>query len=391
MAAALHSELRCMADTFGCECAPVLSLAKEIMLDGPKSFGQALQQASDELRGLTLSRRAGFAAGALIAGAAFWLFAADTAGNAPPPHRTAANESTVFDLDEKLARSVVRTLEPVVGPDRVQATVHVEYDTSATEDTQEIYDPKNMATVSQQRSIENAGVGQGGLPGPSGKIPATAVPVTPTQSSSPESSTLLVNKSVRRIIQAPGRISRITAAIVVDDALQPIEKDGRQITSRRRRTTEELKQIEQLAGAAIGLKISRGDLLTVRNFPFLDTMAEIPPAVGVLGKIRQTTTQGSGLLHYFEVAALFFIVDFLLLLPIKKQMLIALRELSLSGGQQKAFAEGPAVAAAEIESQSGTEQSRRTAALKQKLVAQMKKEPAAASLVVQNWLREGKE
>src|SRR5581483_5091317 len=71
-------------------------------------------------------------------------------------HRGAASRSG-YELDDQLARTLVSTLEPVVGSDHVRASVHVEYDLSSSEDTQESYDPKSPVAVSTQRSEENVG------------------------------------------------------------------------------------------------------------------------------------------------------------------------------------------------------------------------------------------
>ena len=56
-----------------------------------------------------------------------------------------------YDLDEELAKTLVRTLDPVVGAEHVRASVHVEYDLSSSENTEEVYDPKTTATLTQQK------------------------------------------------------------------------------------------------------------------------------------------------------------------------------------------------------------------------------------------------
>ncbi len=61
------------------------------------------------------------------------------------------------DLDEELQKTVLQTLEPVVGSGHVRASVHVEYDLSTSENTDEIYDPKSTATLTQQKSEEIVG------------------------------------------------------------------------------------------------------------------------------------------------------------------------------------------------------------------------------------------
>src|ERR1700685_2137789 len=84
--------------------------------------------------------------------------------------------------DEELAKPWVRALEPVVGADHVRASVHVEYDLGTSEDTQEVYDPKTTATLTQEHSEESStGAGIAGVPGTGSNVPATtAAPATAT-------------------------------------------------------------------------------------------------------------------------------------------------------------------------------------------------------------------
>ena len=55
--------------------------------------------------------------------------------------------------------------------------------------------------------------------------------------------------------------------------IETTEKDGKKSSTRRKRSDEELKQIGQLAAAAIGLDTQRGDLLSLENLSFQDIYA----------------------------------------------------------------------------------------------------------------------
>ena len=350
-------------------------------------------------RGGRLSEQAQLAIPQLVASAVERLrpenvTVVDADSNTPLLYSRGPGEVAGYDLDEELAKTLVHTLEPVVGAEHVRASVHVEYDTSSSENTEELYDPKTTATLSQQKSVENAGGGgPAGVPGTTSNIPGAAVPVVATaaetQSSSSETSTFAVSKSVRHTTQPAGRIKRIAAAVLIDDAAEVTEKDGKKSNTRRKRTADELKQIEQLAGAAIGLETSRGDVLTVQNLTFQEAPLEIPTAPSKLDRTRQMAVQWSGLLRYVGIAALFLIVYFLILRPVKKQALLAFRELParMATKAREFSAQGTSVVA-EIELPEGTEQSKRTAALKKQLTEKAKAAPAAASRVVQGWIQE---
>jgi flagellar M-ring protein FliF len=80
-----------------------------------------------------------------------------------PLLRNAVPGSRAYGLDEELSKTLVHTLERVVGADHVRASVHVEYDLGTSEDTQETYDPKTTATLTQEHSEENStGAAPGG-------------------------------------------------------------------------------------------------------------------------------------------------------------------------------------------------------------------------------------
>ncbi len=354
-------------------------------------------------RGGALSERAQLAIPQLVASAVDGLrpenvTVIDADSNTPMLHSHGAGASHGgYDLDDELVKTLLRTLEPVVGAEHVRASVHVEYDLSSSENTEEVYDPKITATLTQQKSEENAGGGgPAGIPGTTSNIPgaaaATATAVTAeTQSSHSESETFAVNKSVRHTVQPAGRVKRLAAAVLVDDAIDTVEKNGVKTATRRKRTAEEMKEIEQLAGAAIGLDAQRGDMLAVQNLSFQELPVEKPLPPGKLDNTRKLLTQWSGLLRYAGVLALFLIVYFLMLRPVKKQILISLRELPtrlVRGSRDLATATAAAAGSLEVEVP-GVEHAKRAATLKKQLSEKVRTEPAVAGRLVQSWIREG--
>lgn len=362
-------------------------------------------------RGGALSPQAQLAIPQLVASAVDGLLpenvtVVDADSNSPLLHARGSGGASGagYDLDEELQKTILRTLEPVVGPEHVRASVHVEYDLSTSENTEEVYDPKVTATLTQQKSEENmGGGGPAGIPGTASNLPgstatktvaATKVPAgSDTQSSRSESETYAVSRSVRHTTQPPGRVKRIAAAVLVDDATEVAEKNGELLTTRRRRTADEMKQIEQLAGAAIGLDAQRGDMLAVQNLSFQGLPAEklLPPSR--MESTRKLVVEWSGLLRYGAILALFAIVYFLILRPLKKQILVTLRELParVARGSRELGQTGTGAVGAgsvELELPVGTEQSKRAALLKQQLTEKVKAEPAEASRLVQGWIRE---
>jgi flagellar M-ring protein FliF len=322
--------------------------------------------------------------------------------------------SSSSELDVQLAQAIVHTLEPVVGADHVRASVHVEYDPSTSEHTEETYDPKTVATLTTQHSEETAGgAAGGGIPGTASNVPGAqpaGAPVTATvdgdhQASRSDSTSFAVSKTTNHVLQPPGRLKRLTAAVLVDDVVESASvkdkdgkdsKDGKKAETRRRRTDDEMKELVRLAGAAIGVDGSRGDLLAVENISFRETPVETPVAPGQLEKLRALLRDWADALRYVGVTLLFLIVYFVVLRPVKRQALAAFKQLPLrvqaaaaasSAGELKPGAEGKIGSGTALPSD--TEDSRRAKQLKQQLTDKVKAEPAAAGRLVQAWMREG--
>jgi flagellar M-ring protein FliF len=318
--------------------------------------------------------------------------------------------------DEELAKTLVRTLEPVVGADHVRASVHVEYDLGTSEDTQEVYDPKTTATLTQEHSEENStGMAPAGIPGTASNVPAaTAAPAAPSatpptapptaatqgatasaiaagaeqSSSKTDSTTYAVSKSLHRSVEPAGRVRRIAAAVLVDDAVEVTEQAGKRTSTRRKRTGDEMKQIEELARAAIGVDAQRGDVLAVENLSFQEIPIDTPPPPTKSEHWRRLLEPWTWLLRYGGLAALFAVVYLLILRPVKKQALAAFRELPkkiLAANTPQAVSAGGTANPLEV---AAPGDGQRALQLKKMLTDKVKSEPEAASRLVESWVRE---
>jgi len=319
-----------------------------------------------------------------------------------------------FDSDEELAAAAVHAIEPVVGAEHVRASVHVDYDLSSSEDTSEIYDPKATATLAQQHSEELAGgANPAGVPGVTSNVPGSSAAVSPpvvppaagsastipastaanlsvfsaidNQSSKSESSTFAVSKNIRHVLNPAGRVRRITASVLVDDVV-----DVKPSAGRRKRTPEEMKAIEKLARAAIGVDDQRGDLLAVENLSFQSAPLEPPAVPGKLDKWRLFVLPWMGALRYVGITLLFLVVYALVLRPVKKQAMAAFKQIPTHLAKPLAAGAASPSAVASIELPQGSEEAQRAGALKKEIADKIKAEPAAASRLVQTWIRDPK-
>ena len=322
----------------------------------------------------------------------------DADSNMPLLHNREGAGGQAYGLDEELAKTLVHTLEPVVGPDHVRASVHVEYELGTSEDTQETYDPKSSATLTQEHSEENATGGvPAGVPGTASNVPSgTPAPVSAPgaeqSNSRSDATTYAVSKSLHHSVEPAGRVHRIDAAVLVDDAVETTETAGKRTTTRRKRTPEEMKQIEQLARAAIGVDPQRGDVLAVENLSFQETPSEAIPPPTRTEHFRRLIEPWSWALRYVGLAALFLVIYWLVLGPVKKQALAAFRDLpGRVAGRLTPQAAGAAGGVALGAGQGGIEEGgKRASHLKRLLTEKVKAEPEAASRLVEDWVGEEK-
>ncbi|MDQ2926142.1 MAG: flagellar M-ring protein FliF [Acidobacteriota bacterium] len=346
------------------------------------------------LRRGSLSREELSAITHLVAGAVDELKPGDVAiVDADSNHSLAASSSSTGSNDEVeqgLTRRLVATLAPVVGAEGIHATVNVEYETGSSEESQEKYDPAVSVPLNMQRSEENtaAGAAIGGVPGTSSNVakakPAIAPsPKDPGQSSKTEAATYGVNRTTRHVIEPAGRIRRLTAAVLVDDAIERKQEKGKWVETYKKRSPEDLKLITELAQAAIGFSTVRGDLISVQNLTFDHAASVDAPAVTFVEKARKGFDDYAAFVRYAALFALFALVYMLMIRPIQKRALAAPDAAllaSLSPARLTADNDAP---------DSASSLAQRSLALKKQLTDFIQTEPETSTVAVRAWLREG--
>jgi flagellar M-ring protein FliF len=320
-------------------------------------------------------------------------------------------ENGSVDLEAAMAERVVQVLAPVVGAEHVKSSVTIEYDPTSAESTQDLYDPNATAVTSSQSSQETAqDLDPSGIPGtasnapntpPQGSAASQANATQDTQGIRSENKTFAVSHTTRHTVEPAGRFKRIAAAVLVDDAIIPASAPG-QSDSRRKRSPEEMKQIEDLAKAALGFDTTRGDQISVQNIPFQAPATEKLDAPTMGERVRVITERWTGLLRYVALIGLFFLVYLLILNPVKKQVLAAFQAgapaaaltaasatpLSAPAGAManEALPGGPAALAPGT---AANPQLQRALQMRQQVVSTVKADPERAGELVQNWLGRG--
>jgi flagellar M-ring protein FliF len=308
--------------------------------------------------------------------------------------RVGGGQTGAAAAEDQLTRRLIATLEPVAGSERVRASVEVETDPSTSEESEEKYDPNSAVALSMQRTEERSGSGiASGVPGTASNLPgatsgAAARNSDDSQASKSENGTYAVNRTVRRTVHPAGRVRRVSAAVVVDDAVEFKTDNGQQKESRRKRTAEEMKQIEDLAKATIGFDSSRGDVISVQNVSFALPPAVEPPAAPTkIQRVQRVANDWSSVLRYVLLAGIFGVVYLLLIRPVKNQFLSVLKQVP----KRTTVVPADASSALEASNVLGVENAdaKRTQVLKKQVLDKVAAQPAVAARLVQGWIGEG--
>jgi len=188
--------------------------------------------------------------------------------------------SAQFEYKQKLEdyyiERIERILSPIVGFEGVRAQVDAVVDFSVTESTQETFNP-DLPSVRSENTVEeeSRGGGVGGIPGALTNQPPGAARApekagqgkagkneSPSRRSKRSSFNYELDKTISHTRFSPGRLQRLSVAVVVDDK-SVLKEDG--TIENIALTPEEVNQITLLVKEAVGFELQRGDSLNVTN------------------------------------------------------------------------------------------------------------------------------
>jgi flagellar M-ring protein FliF len=305
--------------------------------------------------------------------------------------KTAGAEEAQYE--QLLTNKLLATLTPVAGEDNVRASVTADFDSGSEDDVDEVYDPSKVATLSTDRTEASSGArpAPGGVPGTASNAP-NAKPVypqqiTPPQNSKREEDTYAVSKAVHHHMQGPGQLHRVTAAILINDRMVR-SADGKHVTWIAR-TPAEMREIQQLAQAAVGIDASRGDQLTVQNLAFA-TNAN-PTSSGLTTRLIDDAGNNMGFVRYGVLFAVFLMVLIFIVRPVLaqiKQLSSSVQTISAVGGQAPQLKSAPGAAHLDqTEELSFERQQARAQVLFDHVSDYVKKEPQQGTRLLQSWIR----
>jgi flagellar M-ring protein FliF len=184
-------------------------------------------------------------------------------------------------MEEKLRAQIAQLLIPMIGQGNFSSEVQVELDMDQVTSARESYDKQGVLRSETQAQSQTSGPGgAAGVPGvtantpppapiaspgpPQGAAPAAA---TAPQSNGESSATRTyeLGREVAVSNGTPGRIKRLTVAVALSaDALKKTKP-------------QDIEQLKQLIGAAVGVDPARGDQVAVVLRAFAAPPLESPP------------------------------------------------------------------------------------------------------------------
>jgi flagellar M-ring protein FliF len=274
--------------------------------------------------------------------------------------------------------------------------VTLDYDETAADETAETYDPAKTVTLQMQRTQQSTGPQPvaAGVPGTASNAPNTSasggLPVYPKQTTQPESaesesSTYGVSKTVRHTIENPGRVRRLTAAIVVNDRLmQPATKNHAPVWQPR--SADELRNLTTLAQAAVGFDTSRGDVVTVEDLAFDGNQGQ--PPVAVPEQILNTAENSPVLVKYLALlVGLMMVVAFAVRPAIRHAgTALATRAPGKSASRELAAAAASQATLNSPEPAPMDPERLRSQEIFEQVRGHLKREPTQSSRLLQSWI-----
>lgn len=180
--------------------------------------------------------------------------------------------------ENRLRTYVENIVQRVVGADKVRVEVTAQMDYNRVTQTSDTFDPNSQVARSTQTvedtSTSADGAGNDGVTVgnnlPNANQPGLDAPAASRQAAtrSEETVNYEISRTTKTEILEPGRITRLSVAVLVDGAYAT---DAEGNTTYAPRSEVELQKIEALVKSAMGFDAARGDHVEIVNLQFATT------------------------------------------------------------------------------------------------------------------------
>lgn len=198
---------------------------------------------------------------------------------------TASRLALETKLNSQYEKKVEEILSRVIGEGKVIAKVAIKMDFTEKIETQTTYDNENSAVVSEVRNeqkMQGVRPSPQGIPGARSNLPGeTPQPGIPETRNDVDKSLVTRNMAVPTIVtkskKPTAEISSMSVAVMVDgkkvpvkdkDGVPMLNDDGIPVTKYQAWSQEELQNFQQIVGSSLGINLTRGDKLVIKNMEF---------------------------------------------------------------------------------------------------------------------------
>lgn len=231
--------------------------------------------------------------------------------------------------EESLERKVQSLFDQMVGPRKSIVRVAADLDFQKIDTREESFTPNKELIRSEQKTMErssrateagsgnpdaNTDLSKGTInapppgKGPPPLTPPVGLPAAQNKTSGSERQSELrnyeINRTLRQVVDQPGKIKRLSVAVVVDGTYKG---KGNAFSPR---SPEEMRQFASLAKKAIGFSVDRGDQFEISSAPLAQQAPEGVVAVGSGGNWKDTVMDSLkiGIMVLLALAALMFLL-----------------------------------------------------------------------------------
>jgi flagellar M-ring protein FliF len=157
-------------------------------------------------------------------------------------------------VESYLIQKAQTLLDNILGYGNSMVQVNADLNFDQVEKTMETYDPEQQVVVSEQTMVSNN----------AGKT----VSDTSAQNNQSNTTNYEIGKTIERVVQGSGNITRLSIAAVINDIPKEVQKGDVKETVFEPRSPEQLKKLEELIKNAVGLDPARNDQISIVNLPF---------------------------------------------------------------------------------------------------------------------------
>jgi len=232
-------------------------------------------------------------------------------------------------LNSQYEKKVEEILSRVIGEGKVIAKVALKMDFTEKVETQTTYDNENSAVVSEVRNEQKmVGVRPSpqGIPGARSNLPGeNPQPGIPETRNDVDKSLVTRNMAVPTIVtkskKPTAEISNMSVAVMVDgkkvpvlnkDGVPMVNEDGVTITKYQAWSEEELQNFQQIVGSALGINLTRGDKLVIKNMEFArEDLSEMDAVM----RARENRELMKNITKYLMIGAIISLFFFIVVRP----------------------------------------------------------------------------